>query len=166
MPAYQPETAWKIFQRALFNFDIATGNISTTENPDYSTSGPKNVFNITNEPVTLLGSQCYVLDQDQCTEEQWETVENGTALVRNWIVVDANTTFLFPDLNGNSTGGNGTRPSRTGAPTPSATESGAPGETGAAVGRFAVGSWRVMGWEVSVYGSAVLATLFGTLVML
>jgi hypothetical protein len=94
-------SAFRIFQRALFNFDIATGNISTTDNQYYATEGPKEVFNITNEPVTDPGSQCYVLDRDQCTEEQWETVMNGTALVRNWIVVDANTSSLFPDLVGN-----------------------------------------------------------------
>lgn len=115
VPAYQPETAFKIFQRALFNFDIATGNVSTIENPDYATTGPDNTFNITNEPIVDPGSQCYVLDRDQCTEEQWETVQNGTALVRNWIVIDSNTTSLFPDL----VNGNGTTP--TAAPTPSST---------------------------------------------
>lgn len=162
VPAYQPETAWKIFQRALFNFDVATGNISTIENPDYSTEGPEKVDDIKNEIITLPGAQCYVLDRDQCTEEQWETVENGTALVRNWIVLDANTTFLFPDLNGNSTGGNGTKPSGTG--TPSSTSSGAPESTGAAAGRLAVGSWKVMGVEVGIHWSAVLAMIFGTLV--
>ncbi|KAH7122618.1 Alpha/Beta hydrolase protein [Dendryphion nanum] len=131
VPAYQPETAWKIFQRALFNFDIATGNISTTQNQNYTTKGPKDIFNITNTPIKLPGAQCYVLDSDQCTPEQWETVENGSALVRNWIVVDANTTFLFPDLNNGT--GNGTRPSGTSTPNPSATTTGAPTQsTGAA----------------------------------
>ncbi|KAF2004374.1 alpha/beta-hydrolase [Amniculicola lignicola CBS 123094] len=105
VPAYQPETAFKIFQRALFNFDIATGNIRTADAPNYATKGPDNVFNITNESVTFPGAQCYVLDRDQCTEEQWKTVEDGTALVRNWIVVDANTTMLFPDLKNSTEGG-------------------------------------------------------------
>ncbi|ORY17601.1 Alpha/Beta hydrolase protein [Clohesyomyces aquaticus] len=94
VPAYQPETAWKIFQRALFNFDIATGNISTAFNKKYLTRGPRDVYNITNEPVKDPGSQCYVLDQDQCTSEQWESVVDGSALVRNWIVVDGNTSIV------------------------------------------------------------------------
>ncbi|KAJ4405459.1 hypothetical protein N0V91_005199 [Didymella pomorum] len=128
VPAYQPETAFRIFQRALFNFDIATGNISTTETSDYSSEGLANVYNITNEPVTLPGSQCYVLDREQCTEEQWETVMNGTALIKNWIVVDANTSYLFPELVGNGTVGNGTA-----TPTPSG--SGAPPESTGAAGR-------------------------------
>jgi hypothetical protein len=54
VPAYQPETAYKIFTRALFNQDIATGNVSTASEPDYATSGPDNVFNITNEVCVLV----------------------------------------------------------------------------------------------------------------
>ncbi|KAF1938259.1 alpha/beta-hydrolase [Clathrospora elynae] len=108
VPAYQPETAYRIFTRALFNFDISTGKESITENPSYASEGPSNVYNITNEPIVDPGSQCYVLDPGQCTAEQWATVMNGTALVRNWIVVDANTSHLFPDLVSNGTSGNGT----------------------------------------------------------
>jgi hypothetical protein len=145
VPAYQPETAYKIFQRALFNLDIATGNTSTAKNPEYATKGPSDVYNITNKPVVDPGAQCYVLDPDQCTAEQWETVMNGTALVKNWIVVDANTSYLFPELAENGTGLNGT-----GKPIPP------PQSTGAA------SSAR----GADVLGSAVVAAVFGGLVML
>jgi len=158
VPAYQPETAFRIFQRALFNFDIATGNVSTIENPGYASKGPSDVSSILNEPVTLPGSQCYVLDRDQCTEEQWETVMNGTALVKNWIVVDANTSYLFPELFGNGTSpANGTmKPS----PSPST-----PAQyTGAA--SSIVGHGRVMGLEVGAAGAAVLAAVVGGLLMM
>lgn len=151
VPAYQPETAFKIFQRALFNKDIATGKISTVEKSDYATTGPKDVYNITNEPVTLPGSQCYVLDRDQCTADQWESVVNGTALVRNWIVVDANTSFLFPELLGNGTGTNGTKPN----PSPSVS-SGPPEATGAAV--------RIEGLAGSI-GVALLVGIVGGLML-
>ncbi|RMZ88721.1 hypothetical protein DV736_g4038, partial [Chaetothyriales sp. CBS 134916] len=40
VPAYQPETAYEIFTRALFNKDIATGKISLTD--DYTTRGLAN----------------------------------------------------------------------------------------------------------------------------
>ncbi|KAF2730313.1 alpha/beta-hydrolase [Polyplosphaeria fusca] len=167
VPAYQPETAYKIFMRSLFNNDVATGNVSTLENEDYNTKGPSTVFNITSKPVTLPGSQCYVLDKEQCTADQWETVLNGTAEVRNWIVVDANTTSLFSD-SGNSTGGNQTSPSGTG--TPSATESGggaSPTESeGVAVAMLRGGEWRVGGSDVSLYGSAVLAALVGSVMVM
>lgn len=126
VPAYQPETAYKIFMRALFNRDISTGNVSTVESPEYTTKGPRDVSNIANKPIIDPGTQCYVLDRDQCTADQWESVMNGTALVRNWIVVDANTSYLFPDLGGNGTAGNGSRPSGTGSHMPVST-GGAPG---------------------------------------
>ncbi|RAR01961.1 carboxypeptidase s1 [Stemphylium lycopersici] len=80
VPAYQPETAYKIFMRALFNRDISTGNVSIAESPDYATEGPSDVYNITNEPIVDAGAQCYVLDPGQCTEDQWASVMNGTAL--------------------------------------------------------------------------------------
>jgi hypothetical protein len=172
VPAYQPETAYRIFMRSLFNYDIATGNISTTSYPDYSTGGLSDVYNIINEGITDPGSQCYVLDKDQCTADQWKTVEDGTALVRNWIVVDANTTSLFPDL-ANSTGGgtaNKTRPSGTGTPTPSfgpsptASGGGAPPSSAAAVSaKFISPSLQVSGIGTSVVGFAVLAMGLGSL---
>jgi carboxypeptidase C (cathepsin A) len=116
VPAYQPETAFKIFTRALFNYDIATGNVSIAENPSYATTGPKDVYDIKNEPVVEPGSQCYVLDQGQCTVEQWETVMNGTALIKNWIVVDANSSYLFPEIVGNGTSSVNGTPSASGKP--------------------------------------------------
>ncbi|KAK3202465.1 hypothetical protein GRF29_161g1284583 [Pseudopithomyces chartarum] len=153
VPAYQPETAYKIFTRALFNYDIATGEISTAEKSDYSTEGPENVFDITNEPVQLPGSQCYVLDKDQCTADQWATVEDGSALVRNWIVVDANTSYMFPDL-ANGTG-NGTI--GTGRPTP----------TGGAVPTdFPGAAGRSLGPERRTVGFAALAMGLGGLMLL
>lgn len=165
VPAYQPETAYRIFSRSLFNLDIATGNISTLDNL-VSTKGPATVYNITNKPIVDPGSQCYVLDSSSCTEEQWATVENGTALVRNWIVVDANTTNLFPDLT-NSTGGNSTVPSSTGTagPAPSATSGGAPAPSqGAAAARLFGDQVRVLGFEINLIGSVVLSAILGTFV--
>lgn len=73
---------------------------------------------------------------------------NGTALVRNWIVVDANTSYLFPDLVGNGTSGNGTAPSATGFPMPT--------YTAAASG----------GLSTSFLGSTIIAAAVGGLIML
>ena len=139
----------------MFNFDIATGKISTTETPDYASKGPKDVYDIRNKPVKDPGSQCYVLDQGQCTAEQWKTVMNGTALIKNWIVVDANTSYLFPELVGNGT----SRPSGT-----SSASAGSPQYTGAASsGRIA---GRVMGVEIGIVRAAVLGAMVGSLVVL
>jgi hypothetical protein len=150
VPAYQPETAFKIFQRALFNLDIATGTISTAENLTYSTEGPPDVYNVTNEPIAFPGAQCYILDREQCTEEQWETVMNGTALVKNWIVVDANTSSLFPELSANGTNPTAS-PTGTGLPLPEVTN--------AAYGRLEVGNWGLL-------GSALISIVLGSSVVM
>ncbi|TKA76423.1 hypothetical protein B0A55_05196 [Friedmanniomyces simplex] len=47
--AYQPETVYRIFQRALFNKDIATGAMSTLDG-SYTSTGPSDTWAIKNEP--------------------------------------------------------------------------------------------------------------------
>ncbi|KAF3481026.1 carboxypeptidase S1 [Arthroderma uncinatum] len=107
VPSYQPDTALKIFHRALFNKDIATGTIDTSVpvNGDrqYGSSGPPDSFRFKNEPPAQHVHFCHVLDTSTCTQEQLKAVENGTALVRNWIVVDSNSTSLFPEVVGSPT---------------------------------------------------------------
>ncbi|MCJ1448550.1 MAG: hypothetical protein MMC23_009067 [Stictis urceolatum] len=111
VPAYQPETAYRVFTRALFNRDIATGEIDTVANGNYSTKGPESSFGIKNEQPPQPKGMCYVLDPlSTCRDDQIEAVENGTALVHDWVLIDANTTGLFPELGGNgsdATGGVG-----------------------------------------------------------
>lgn len=172
VPAYQPETAYALFTRALFNFDMATGNTSLLQNSNYSTTGPDSVYNITNERIKDPGSQCYVLDSAQCTAEQWESVVNGSALVRNWIVVDANTTSLFPDLTNGTGSGNQTSPSGTGTPTssggPGATSTGAaPSESsGAAARGFHGRGWTFGGVESGMASTIAIAVGVGMLSLL
>lgn len=149
VPAYQPETAYKLFMRALFNRDLATGNVSTLEHADYATVGAASVADIKSEGVVDPGSVCYVLDSAQCTADQWKTVEDGTALVKNWIVVDGNSSYLFPELfNGTA---NGTAP---GSPSPSS--------TGPA---FSNGANGVVGGSVRGVVSVLLASVVGGLML-
>ncbi|KAI2463189.1 serine carboxypeptidase [Annulohypoxylon bovei var. microspora] len=100
VPAYQPETAYKMFHRALFNKDIATGTVDLIDNPEYVTEGPADTWAIKNvDPPDLLHF-CYVYDTSTCTEEQIESVLNGTAVILNGIVKDKNSTQLFPEIFG------------------------------------------------------------------
>jgi len=111
VPAYQPETAFRIFQRALFNMDIATGSVSTLQNADYSTQGSPTTFQIKNVVPQSPAPTCYVLAfQSTCTTDTQAAVLNGTALVHDYIVIDQNTTSLFPGVGANGSGagyGNG-----------------------------------------------------------
>ncbi|KAF2023941.1 carboxypeptidase-like protein S1 [Setomelanomma holmii] len=95
IPAYQPETAYRIFTRALFNLDIATGTQSTAG--EYVTTGRM-------EPDVQLvpGGQeltyCYTYAAGSCYDWQIEAIQNGTAEICEWLFVDQNSTALFPEI--------------------------------------------------------------------
>ncbi|KAJ9243607.1 hypothetical protein DTO207G8_1686 [Paecilomyces variotii] len=100
VPAYQPETAHEIFYRALFNLDLATGNVSTAQNESYSTEGPSSTWDIKNDVPDSPQPTCYILAMGStCTNDQAQSVINGSATVKDYIVVDANSEGLF-DGNG------------------------------------------------------------------
>jgi hypothetical protein len=84
-PWYQPEVYYNIFMRALFNKDIATGLIPVS---DYlSTVGPSSTVHVKNKIPARPESRCYILDPGTCTLKQFETVINGTAIIKDFIVI-------------------------------------------------------------------------------
>lgn len=85
MPSYQPEAAYQIFMRALFNKDIATGTIDLTD--DYTTEGPRSTWHIQNDVLPQPEPECYILEAMSCTVEQLEMAFNGTAVFKDWILV-------------------------------------------------------------------------------
>ena len=97
VPAYQPETAYQIFTRAIFGKDIATGVIDTVRSVNYSTNGSSTTFEVKNQDLGPPTPQFYVLALwATCTEEQIESIRNGTGLVQDYILVDDNQSHLFP----------------------------------------------------------------------
>lgn len=109
VPSYQPEAAYRIFMRALTHHDIATGTIdthhtfpttnNTTSSSDdeeeeeeqyeyYSTTGPSDTWWKKNDVLPGMPHVCYTLDPlRQCTEEEVEWIRDGTAVVKDWILV-------------------------------------------------------------------------------
>jgi hypothetical protein len=87
VPWYQPETAYELFMRALFNKDMATGLLPIRD--DYQTVGPASTWHIKNEIPERPEPVCYILAPSTCTKEQYDTVINGTAIIENYIVVGA-----------------------------------------------------------------------------
>ncbi|KAL7624533.1 hypothetical protein AAE478_006098 [Parahypoxylon ruwenzoriense] len=110
VPAYQPETAYQLFRRALFNRDMATGTADVgagnSGQSGYGTRGTADTWAIKNEDPPDLLHFCYVYDSlsSTCTQDQIDSVLNGSAVIANGIVRDANSTRLFPE----SFGGDGT----------------------------------------------------------
>lgn len=91
VPAYQPEASFAIFNRSLSNFDIASGQISTAQNTTYRTEGPSSTWDIKNEIPPEPEPTCYVLSlQETCTEDEIDSIVNGTALIENYILIKNN----------------------------------------------------------------------------
>lgn len=105
VPAYQPETAFRIFQRAVFGNDVATGTVSTSGNSNYSSVGSSSTFDFKNQDLGSLSPQCYVLAlESTCTAEQYGSVVEGKGLVHDYILIDANQSHLFPGIGPNGGG--------------------------------------------------------------
>jgi len=51
------------------------------------TVGVDDVRRIKNTRPEAVEPSCYVLKRITCTKEVWDTVKNGTAVVRDWFVV-------------------------------------------------------------------------------
>ncbi|KAK9778452.1 putative Alpha/Beta hydrolase protein [Seiridium cardinale] len=91
VPWYQPETTYRIFQRAMFNKYVATGTTSTKARGGrpYSTiEGADKNFHIKN-PVPLPPKpERYFWDMvETCTKEQKLLFQSGTAITEDFILV-------------------------------------------------------------------------------
>ncbi|KAF5003845.1 hypothetical protein FDECE_9638 [Fusarium decemcellulare] len=87
--AYQPETMYRIFERAMFGRDIATGKVNLAQDKDYSTTGPKSVDGVKNQVEEAPDNKCFVrLAPASCTDEQLRSLVDGTAVVKDWVVVE------------------------------------------------------------------------------
>jgi hypothetical protein len=88
VPYYQPETAQQIFNRVMFNKDVATGKTPVTEH--YATKGLKNAFTISRMPPHEEPARCYVWDIfETCTLEEMKILGNGSAITENFVLVGA-----------------------------------------------------------------------------
>lgn len=106
--AYQPETVARIFERAVLGRDVATGRVdvnvghqtnkSCSSTGMYSSKGAQNVRNVTErvEPPILASPLCWwytAVDGQTCSAEQMAAVEDGTAVVENWMVLSPPSVF-------------------------------------------------------------------------
>ncbi|KAK3303759.1 Alpha/Beta hydrolase protein, partial [Chaetomium strumarium] len=96
VPWYQPETAYEIFRRVMFNKDVATGKVSTAEcnGKAYSTTGPDDVSGIMNDEPSHPPVECYFWDMFQtCTVPEIEMARNDTAVWKDFIMIG----YTLPD---------------------------------------------------------------------
>lgn len=85
---YQPETIQRIFDRAMFRRDVATGDVDLRQDGTYSTSGPSNVRGVLSQRPAPISNVCTVYSAPfVCTPEQLQSLADGSAVVQDWIVV-------------------------------------------------------------------------------
>ncbi|KAK0777444.1 hypothetical protein LTR59_013859 [Friedmanniomyces endolithicus] len=91
-PKKQPETNFKIFNRALFNKDIASGRLPTSGRfNNYSTTGPSSSFSVKDVLPPVPDPICYVYTVGSaCTVDQYVAFEEGNATVVEFVVTDPN----------------------------------------------------------------------------
>ncbi|EME81428.1 uncharacterized protein MYCFIDRAFT_52091 [Pseudocercospora fijiensis CIRAD86] len=103
VPGYQPETAWRIFTRALGSQDVATGlkGIQDKDGKWYASTGPKDSRSVKNVLPPQPKVICYVGDVNgTCTNEQFASLLTGKAVVKNFFLVNENSTAEYPQLVG------------------------------------------------------------------
>lgn len=112
VPSYQPEVSYEIFMRALTGRDIATGTVDlqkvAANGHEYSTEGPSDTWWMRSEVLPPPEPECYYIDPGRCTDEELDSLFDGTAIVKDWIVVgrekkgkkadDEKPKFALPDL--------------------------------------------------------------------
>jgi hypothetical protein len=86
--AYQPETVSRIFERVMFDKDVATGSVEVGKNGSYSSVGLESSFGIKNVAPESLANECYLWDVvNTCTQEEMGILKSGNGTVRDYILV-------------------------------------------------------------------------------
>jgi hypothetical protein len=88
--AYQPETVSRIFDRVMFDKDVATGSLDTSANysKGYNSTGPQSSFGIKNILPVGSKNECYLWSATvTCKEEELAALSNGTAEVKDFVLV-------------------------------------------------------------------------------
>jgi hypothetical protein len=90
---YQPETTFQIFNRVLFNLDVATGQTSTAPSSNsstYATAGNSSALISIGAPIKFESDapSCYLWDiMETCTPAQAQLFKNGSAITEDFILV-------------------------------------------------------------------------------
>lgn len=93
--AYQPETVFRIFERAISGKDVATGEADAGQAWSYASEGAASSLNVTNailDPITE--PICFWYDAaESCDEEQQAALEKNVAVIEDFVVVSPAGTY-------------------------------------------------------------------------
>ena len=119
MSYYQPETTYQIFNRVLFDRDVATGLTSTflaSNASTYATTGNTSALISVGPPIKFESDapSCYLWDiMETCTAAQAQIFANGSAITEDFILVGytlKDGTKVFYNQSEGAGSGNGSSP--------------------------------------------------------
>jgi carboxypeptidase C (cathepsin A) len=88
VPYYQPETAYQIFNRVMFNQDVATGTVDISETQDYSSEGVDSAWTQDTLHEEEEVAKCYVWDIfETCTPQEGKILASGRAITEDFVLV-------------------------------------------------------------------------------
>lgn len=96
VPAYQPETAYVLFDRIIHGKSLATGSDIVTSGVNiYSSTGP------TNSTVRLKAPNppkpsCFVRDSESCTLDQLKNIGGGLGITINGVLYNSSGEYVGP----------------------------------------------------------------------
>jgi carboxypeptidase C (cathepsin A) len=86
VPYYQPETAYQIFNRVMFNQDVATGSMDV--GGGYKTEGRESAWCESVLQEEKDEAMCYVWDVlETCTSEEKKILASGESVTRDFVLV-------------------------------------------------------------------------------
>lgn len=88
VPAYQPETAFRVFSRTIHGRDISTGK-THLDGEFHCSKGPLSTWHIKNKIPPPVELRCYILDPLRtCTDVQIKALKEGRAVIKNFVLVN------------------------------------------------------------------------------
>jgi len=157
VPYYQPETAYEIFNRVMFNTDVATGK-QVTAGTSYSSTGSQSAFTKSEVPPPEGPAPCYLWDiLETCTSVHKQIINNGTAIVKDFVLIGhklADGSEVFFD--GNSSTNSSSNSSTTGRGNGTSTSTGTP-HSGSANGTLTSAANNGLGNRVMFLGAIALS---------
>lgn len=96
VPAYQPETAYVLFDRIIHGKSLATGKDIVTSGANiYSSTGPAN-STVRLKPPKPPKPSCFIRDSETCTLDQLQNIGGGVGITINGVLYNSSDEYEGP----------------------------------------------------------------------
>lgn len=96
VPAYQPETAYVLFDRIIRGVSLATGSTIKTSGVNiYSSTGPIN-STVGLQAPSPAQPTCFIRDTQTCTDNQFAMIGGGLGVIINGVLYNSSDEYVEP----------------------------------------------------------------------